>query len=482
MDISRKALWLEPAKDVPERPAFSGRNGRQPHEHLEQLQAELVDPVLRADESGLHLGLRNIYTDPDLFELEMRHIFEGNWVYAAHVSQLPKPNDFFTLTIGRQPVVLTRDPDGEVRGFLNVCAHRGARVCRQKSGNKKIHMCAFHGWCYNARGELVNVTDEEQGAYPAAFDRSKLGLTPVARLETYRGFIFVSLAADVLPLKEYLAGAALFIDLIADQSPTGELEVLPGETHYSFSANWKLAAENGLDGYHVGTVHGNYISTTKRRAKEVAANPTRNLDVSNWGEGDTGFFAFSNGHGILYAPYANYEDRPAFAMHESYVERFGQEYADWITKKTRNLLLMPNVFLMDQMSSQIRVLRPVSVGLSETTTYCIAPVGESADARERRIRQYEDFFNATGMATPDDLTEFHNCQIGYGASGAPWNELSRGQGRWVHGTNESGKRLGVDAISSGSQAADEGIYITILEQWAKRMRAGIEKDLAGERG
>jgi benzoate/toluate 1,2-dioxygenase alpha subunit len=466
MSTPTKTVWIKPMP--------AGR------ERLQHLKTDLVGNVLHRTEEGLHLGARNIYTDSELFELEVRHIFEGNWVYAAHVSQLPNANDFFSLTIGRQPVVLTRDPDGEIRAFLNVCAHRGARVCRQKSGNKKIHMCAFHGWCYNSRGELVNVTDQADGAYPPEFDRSKLGLTPVAKVDVYRGFIFVSLSADVLPLTDYLAGAAKFIDLIVDQSPTGELEVLPGETHYSFSANWKLAAENGLDGYHVSTVHGNYISTTKRRLKEVAANPTRNLDVSSWGEGDTGYFAFDNGHGVLYAPYANYQDRPAFELHESYVKKFGADYADWITKKTRNLLLMPNVFLMDQMSSQIRILRPVSVDLTETTTYCFAPVGESPEAREIRIRQYEDFFNATGMATPDDLTEFRNCQIGYHASGAPWNELSRGQARWVHGANESGQRLGVVAISSGSHAADEGIYITILEQWAKRMRAGIDKELAGD--
>jgi len=439
----------------------------------------LVENVLVQNEGGLHLGARNVYTDETLFNLELKYIFESNWIYAAHVSQLPKVNDFFSLTVGRQPVFLTRDSDGEIKGFLNVCAHRGARVCRQKSGNKKIHMCGFHGWCYNARGELVNVTDEADGAYPTDFDRQNLGLTPVAKLDIYRGFIFVSLSEDVAPLTDYLAGAKLFIDLIVDQSPTGELEVLPGETHYTYAGNWKLAAENGLDGYHVSTVHGNYISTTKRRAKEVAGNPTRNLDVSNWGEGDTGFFAFDNGHGVLYAPYANYQDRPAIELYEQYIEKFGTEYADWITKKTRNLLLMPNVFLMDQMSSQIRIIQPVSVGMTLTTTYCIAPVGESPEARAIRIRQYEDFFNATGMATPDDLTEFRNCQIGYNAKAAPWNELSRGQTRWERGANASGQRLGVDALSSGSHAADEGIYITILQQWAKRMRAGMRKDLEG---
>lgn len=447
---------------------------------LTRLRDEFVDVVLRQDEDGLHMGARNIYTDPELFELEMRLIYEGNWVYAAHVSQLPKPNDFFTLRIGRQSVLLTRGNDGQVRGFLNACAHRGARVCREKTGNRKIHMCQFHGWCYNSAGALVNVKDEEQGAYPDAFDRSLLGLTPVARVEEYRGFIFVSLREDVVPLKDYLAGAKLFIDLLVDQAPDGKLEVLPGETSYSYSANWKLAAENGLDGYHVSTVHANYVMTTARRAKEVAANPTRNLDVSNWGgEDSSGYFAFDNGHGVLYAPYPNYPDRPNHESYEKYAGEFGPEVADWMVKKVRNLLLMPNVFLMDQMSSQIRMLRPISVDCTETVTYCIAPVGESPEARVKRIRQYEDFFNATGMATPDDLTEFRNCQIGYAAAsvGANWNELSRGRKRHVDGPNAAGKKLGVDAISSGSEAADEGVYVTILEQWAKHMRAGIDREL-----
>lgn len=468
MNADNKTVWMKSA----------GSESR--GDDLKRIRNEFVDNVLKQGEDGVHLGARNIYTDAELFDLEMRYLFEGNWIYAAHESQLPKANDFLTLQAGRQPVLLTRGQDGEIRGFLNVCAHRGARVCREKTGNKKVHMCGFHGWCYNAAGALINVTDEAKGGYPEGFDKGQLGLTPVGQVASYRGFIFISLRADVQPLEDYLAGAKLFIDLMVDQAPDGKLEVIPGETSYSFSGNWKLAAENGLDGYHVSTVHGNYIMTTKRRAKEVAANPTKNLDVSNWGDGDSGFFAFRNGHGVLYAPYANYEDRPAFELHDQYTEKFGADYADWITKKVRNLLLMPNVFLMDQMSSQIRVIRPVAVGLTETVTYCIAPVGESAQARERRIRQYEDFFNATGMATPDDLTEFRNCQLGYMASGAAWNELSRGTTRWQQTANASGASIGVDAISSGTEAADEGIYISILQEWARQMQAAIARDMARE--
>ena len=90
-----------------------------------------------------------------------------------------------------------------------------------------------------------------------------------------------------------------------------------------------------------------------------------------------------------------------------------------MVQRSRNLCLYPNVYLMDQFSSQIRTYRPIAVDKTEVTIYCIAPKGESAEARARRIRQYEDFFNASGMATPDDLEEFRACQIGYlGTRGA----------------------------------------------------------------
>ena len=80
---------------------------------------------------------------------------------------------------------------------------------------------------------------------------------------------------------------------------------------------------------------------------------------------------------------------------------------------------------MDQFSSQIRIARPIAVDKTEITIYCIAPKGESADARAKRIRQYEDFFNVSGMATPDDLEEFRSCHTGYGGA-TGWYAMSRG--------------------------------------------------------
>ena len=421
---------------------------------------------------------RDVFLDETIFELEMKHIFEGNWIFVAHESQIAKPHDFLTTHIGRQPVVLTRKANGEIGGYLNVCSHRGARVCREKSGNKKIFACGFHGWCYDSSGALVNVTDQKDGAYPESFDRKNLGLRPIARVDAYRGFVFASLNPDVLPLNEYLAGSKAFIDLFVDQSPTGKHEVLRGVTRYTYKGNWKLQAENGLDGYHAAPVHGSYIMTAMRRVAGVSKNDTKVIDLTNLKTGGGGFFAFDHGHTVLWLDYRNYKDRPNFEFYGDYLKKYGPQRTFWMCERMRNMLLFPNVFLMDQTSTQIRIIRPVSVNETEVTTYCIAPVGESGAARALRIRQYEDFFNASGMATPDDLTEFNNCQIGFQGRAARYSDMSRGAVRWIKGVNEDGQTLGFDARMTGTETADEGLYMAIHEDWLARMNAALALELA----
>ena len=129
---------------------------------------------------------------------------------------------------------------------------------------------------------------------------------------------------------------------------------------------------------------------------------------------------------------------------DEFAREYGQARADWMMGVSRNLCLYPNVYLMDQFGSQIRHYRPISVDKTEVTIYCIAPKGESADARTARIRQYEDFFNASGMATPDDLEEFRSCQKTYLATAAPWNDMSRGAEHWIDGPDDDAKALGLD--------------------------------------
>ncbi|MDD3798611.1 MAG: SRPBCC family protein [Novosphingobium sp.] len=456
---------------------MNGTNGHQ-FGPLDRIRTGLDAWLVKDAASGRYRLDREVFTDPDLFELEMKYIFERNWVFVAHESQLPNPNDFLTTYVGRQAVLLTRDRSGKLGGFINACAHRGARVCRERRGNARNFTCPFHGWTYGTDGTLLDLTEEASGGYADGFDRKTMGLEPVARLETYRGFIFASLSADVLPLADYLAGAKTFIDLLIDQSPTGELEVLRGVTRYTYRGNWKLQAENGLDGYHVGSVHANYVMTVMRRVSGASSNDTRTFDFTQVSRGEGGFFSFDHGHAVLWVDYANFRDRPNFELAPAIREKHGEERAKWMTERLRNLLLFPNLFLMDQTSTQLRIIRPISVDETEVTTYCIAPVGESAKARALRIRQYEDFFNASGMATPDDLAEFNNCQIGFGHGRGRFNDMSRVASRWTEGPGKFGRDLQVDAVLSSQAPADEGLYVTIHEDWANRMRAAVAGEMA----
>ncbi|MFA5632160.1 MAG: aromatic ring-hydroxylating dioxygenase subunit alpha [Porticoccaceae bacterium] len=420
---------------------------------------------------------RAIYTDPDLFEFELRHIFENNWVYVAHESQVRNRNDFITTWVGRQPVIVTRDNTGVLRCMLNVCSHRGAVVCRSKAGNKRNHMCRFHGWVYSSRGDLIGVTTEERGAYPDSFSREKLGM-PQLRVESYRGFIFASINPGVQPLDEYLGEAYKLIDLVLDQTPDAKWEVVRGTTMYTYPGNWKLSAENGLDGYHAGSVHASYVQQTMRRMKGESALDTKALDLSGIDRYKGGFQAFENGHGVIWSEYPNQTDRPTFQYRDYLLEKHGAAKTNWMLASIRNLLLAPNVYLMDSACTQLRIVRPISVDKTEVTTYCFAPEGEEPAAREKRLRQYEDFYNASGLATPDDLAEFTYCQMGFGGRAARWSDISRGGRAFEEGAGKMGAEIGFNAVLSGeNEPGNEGIYVAMYRDWRKRLLSALEKEI-----
>jgi len=429
-------------------------------------------------EKGLYRGRRDMFTDPELFELEMKHIFEGNWIYLAHESQVANPNDYFTTYIGRQPVVITRNRDGDLNCFINACSHRGAVLCRKKKDNKAVFTCPFHGWSFNNSGKLVKVKDPNDAGYPDSFNCDGSHDLKKVRMENYRGFLFGSLNDDVKPLTEHLGEAAKIIDMIVDQSPEG-LEMVRGSSTYVYDGNWKLQAENGADGYHVSATHWNYVATTARRKAGMSMDDVKAMDASTWNKQKGGFYAFEHGHILLWMNWPNPQDRPLYERRDELVEKFGVDRADWMIGNLRNLCLYPNVFLMDQFSSQVRHFRPISVDKTEVTIYCIAPKGESAEARTHRIRQYEDFFNASGMATPDDLEEFRACQEGFKGIKLPWNDMSRGAAHWIEGQDEDAKKIGIHPVLSGAKVEDEGLYIVQHHYW-QQVLADVARKERGE--
>ncbi|HAC34755.1 MAG TPA: benzoate 1,2-dioxygenase large subunit, partial [Gammaproteobacteria bacterium] len=260
--------------------------------------------------------------------------------------------------------------------------------------------------------------------------------------------------------------AATFIDLFADQSPEG-MEVLKGSSTYTYKGNWKIQAENGVDGYHLYATHGNYVMTTERRRKlRGDEDKVKAMQIGGIDKKQGGYFDLGHGHVVLWGDFPNPLDRPNYDQMETYTELYGEERAKWMINRLRNLLLYPNVFIMDQTSSQIRVFRPLSVDETEVTIYGIAPKGESAEARTHRIRQWEDFFNVSGMATPDDITEFKQSQISYTGKLARWNDCSRGLIHQLSGENHpEAEKLGIKVPSSGVKLEDEGVMVVQHEYW-----------------
>jgi benzoate/toluate 1,2-dioxygenase alpha subunit len=438
-----------------------------------------IDEFLIEDkEKGDYRLNRSAFTDKDLFELEMKYIFEGNWIYLAHESQIPNINDYYSTYIGSQPIFISRNRQGELNAFMNACTHRGAQLCRHKRGNKATFTCPFHGWTFNNSGKLLKVKDPEDAGYPDCFNKEgSHDLKKIVKFENYRGFLFGSLNEDAAPLVDFLGEAAKIIDMIVDQSADG-LEVLKGASTYTFNGNWKLQAENGADGYHVSAVHWNYAATTNHRKEQEAIreDKIKAMDAGKWGKQGGGFYSFDHGHMLLWTKWANPQDRPNFPRYQEFSDKFGKPIADWMIERSRNLCLYPNVYLMDQFGSQIRLLRPLSVDKTEVTIYCIAPKGESAEARSRRIRQYEDFFNVSGMATPDDLEEFRACQEGFAAKSVAWNDMCRGAEHWIEGADDAAKEIGLKPIMSGLKTEDEGLYTVQHRYWLETMKKAVKQE------
>lgn len=433
---------------------------------------EKTIPFLDQAESGPRRVSREIFTSPELFELEFPRIWEKVWVYGAHESEIAKPRSFVTRWVGRVPIIINRNKAGEINAFVNVCTHRGATLCRVSKGTRANFVCPFHGWAFDDNGSLIAPMNEQDAGYPDGFEKKALGLRRLA-VANYKGFIFVTLNEEAEPLEDYLADAKVFIDILVEQSPSG-LEVLKGSSTYTFNGNWKLQAENGVDGYHVAATHANYVQTLKNRASSTTkGQKTKAMNVGDLPNARGGYYDLKNGHTLIWSDWTNPQDRPLFPVKDELKSRMGEAKAEWAVGRLRNLLIYPNVFFMDQTSSQIRVFRPLAVDKTEVTIYCFAPKGEAPAARAHRIRQYEDFFNASGMATPDDLTEFSEVQKGSRAHDVVrWSDMSRGMSHEISGPDDLAKELGISPASSGAKIEDEGIFLAQHARWLELM--GLE--------
>jgi p-cumate 2,3-dioxygenase subunit alpha len=371
---------------------------------------------------------RAALADEDVFQDEMRSIFDRCWLYVGHESEIPKPGDFRARDVGNRPLVFWHGYDGVKRVFYNTCRHRGALVCRVPEGNTRSMSCFYHAWTYGSTGALNGLPSEE--GYGPTFDRASMGLHSPAKVESYRGFVFACFDPGAVDLRTYLAGAADYLDLVADQAEV--MEVVPGAHEFSADANWKLFVENSLDGYHLMPVHITYFEYLE---KVEGGRP-------NLGGLDEGI-DLGNGHAAvrLRGPWARPVARwtPALGeqnrerVEDAYAElvrKHGPERADLIGRVDRNVMIFPNLIILDLMGIVIRKLTPTSAGHTKITQWSLASAGEDLDMRARRLENFITFQGPGGFATPDDLEALEACQAGYRtAAGVPWSDISRGMHR-----------------------------------------------------
>lgn len=220
-----------------------------------------ADPALpSALERGDTLPAR-WYLDPDVFRAEKERIFHRSWQYVGHAGQVNRSGDFFTTRLGDIPVVVTRNSDGTLRAFANVCRHRGSEVVLECSGNRQTLQCHYHGWTYNLDGSLRTAPRENE---QPSFAKETLSLVPFA-VESWGPLIFVNPSPDAGPLRDMIgelprifAGAG--VDL-------AQLRMLRRDT-YEFAANWKVVVENFNECYHCPIAHPKFsevIDTEKYR-------------------------------------------------------------------------------------------------------------------------------------------------------------------------------------------------------------------------
>jgi phenylpropionate dioxygenase-like ring-hydroxylating dioxygenase large terminal subunit len=191
-----------------------------------------------------------VYSDPDVYRLELQRVLGRSWIFVCHESEIANVGDFVTTTNLGSPILVTRDHDERTRAYLNVCRHRGCKVVSGESGHASAFRCPYHFWVYSLEGELVGISGEE--TYEGSgFRKEEHPLVELACQSIY-GMVFVHFGEDPPSLLEWL-GPELVAHL-AQPLAENELVVVKHQS-WELPINWKIFAENVRDGYHVPFVH-----------------------------------------------------------------------------------------------------------------------------------------------------------------------------------------------------------------------------------
>ena len=345
--------------------------------------------LIAADGSGVD---RSLFVDEAIYRLEQERIFARAWLYVGHATQLPENGSFLSTTMGEDAVIIVRDKTGRLRGYLNSCSHRGAKVCRVDAGTTATFRCPYHAWSYNTEGELIGVP-RLAAVYGDDFDRDALGLREVAHLDTFGGMIFATWDADAPSLAASLGDMTFYLDLMLNRM-AGGIEVLGGVHRWFVDVNWKIPSENFAgDHYHVPSTHGAGIDMGYR-------SPLTN----------TGYCIHTgNGHSIgserggaqqgtaVQTAYADF----IADMRAQTVAKHGDAANDFVPIGVGTLF--PNVSFMDTARFRtIRVWHPRGPGRIEIQSWCLVDRAMPPELKAATRKQYTLAFGPGGIFEQDD--------------------------------------------------------------------------------
>ncbi len=391
----------------------------------------------QVDYNGLVLDDRisgRVYYDPAIYQEELEKIWHREWIYVAHESEVPQPGDYVTRNIGAQPVIVSRDEDGKVHLLLNRCMHRGNTVCQSDCGNSHAFRCAYHGWTYNNRGDLVGVP--YAGGYDKSFRKEEFGLAKVPRAASHRGLIFASLSPTGPSLDEHLGPAKRLIDQFVNLSPEGEVVLRSGVLKHSYRGNWKMALENSVDGYHPNILHhAAIVMMTKGKADMESIFGERSeafaRDLGNGVEQlDLNPVHVKQGGRVIPPQWSRETD---VEYRAAMTKGYGAERAEKILREgPPHFCIFPNlIFILNQ----FRVIQPVSVNETVIHYYPTLLKGAPEEINSRRLSETYLIHGPAGRVAPDDFEAYERNQLGFRARVNEWLVLRRGLHREEHEGN-----------------------------------------------
>ena len=419
---------------------------------------------------------KRVYTDQEIFDQEMTRIFERVWVYCGHESQIPNAGDYVAVTIGRQPMVMVRAADRKIHVVHNRCPHRGVQVVGNTHGNTgAAFVCSYHAWSFHLDGS-VRAIPLAKGYEGTRMDRSNpdCNLKRAARVDSYRGFVFASLAAEGEPLLDFLDEAKVAFDDMCDRSPVGEVEVVPVCHRVVQHSNWKFFMENQLDALHPSVTHqstGIAAGRVERRLKEQQGSAPLYYhylsafasSFEQWDSVQT--INYPQGHGILKAYMGLRPQDKDTLEHEALLKQaYGEAKAEeYLSRSIHHVLVYPYLSVQSPLQ-QLRCLRPIAPDKTLSEIWHFRLKG-APEAIYRRSLWYYNLVNSPAtMINADDLENWTKGQWGLESTGGDWVSFHRDFGRDT-------ERDGVVYSNAGTS---EAVMRSQFRAWAEYMKPAAQ--------